>query len=184
MKTLVIYSSQTGFTEKYAKWLSQDLDAECISLKNGKHIFLSDYDSIIYGGWCCAGSINGLNRFISKLLKEKSKITNSNKKIGIFGVGGSPLENPEIAPAFEKINSDINNKLSDTKINLKLCYFPGGFNYDKMNTPSKIAMKLFVKMLEANKNKTEQDEMMIKMISSSYDISDKKYLEPLLNFLR
>ena len=45
-------------------------------------------------------------------------------------------------------------------------------------------MKMFIKTLKAKKDKTEEDEIMIKMISSSYDISDKKYIEPILQYLK
>ena len=38
MKTLIIYSSQTGFTKKYATWLSEELQADCIPLKDAKKI--------------------------------------------------------------------------------------------------------------------------------------------------
>ena len=44
-------------------------------------------------------------------------------------------------------------------------------------------MKMFIKALKAKKNKTEEDEVMIKMISSSYDISDIKYIAPILECL-
>ena len=37
MKTLVIYNSQTGFTEKYAKWLAEKLEAKCLSVKEEKN---------------------------------------------------------------------------------------------------------------------------------------------------
>ena len=39
-------------------------------------------------------------------------------------------------------------------------------------------------MLESNQNKTEADQQMIKMISGNYDISDKKYLDPILDFIK
>ena len=52
-----------------------------------------------------------------------------------------------------------------------------------MSAPSKLAMKMFIKALKAKKGKTEEDEEMIRMISSSYDISDKKYIEPILDCL-
>lgn len=184
MKTLIIYSSQTGFTEKYATWLAKDLDAEVLSIKNAKSVDLSAYDKIVYGGWCCAGGINGLNWFISKLTKIKNDITTNNKKIAIFACGASPIENPDVKVSLEKINSDIEKKLGSKIDNIKLFYCPGGFNYEKMNTPSKIAMKMFIKMLESNKNKTEKDEVMIKMISSSYDISDKRHIEPIFEFVK
>ena len=66
----------------------------------------------------------------------------------------------------------------------KLVYCPGGFNYDKMNFASKLMMKMFLSMLKANKEKTSKDMEMINMISSNYDISHKKYIEPILNFLK
>ena len=43
---------------------------------------------------------------------------------------------------------------------------------------------MFIKTLNAKKDKTEEDQEMIKMISSSYDISDKKYIEPILQYLK
>lgn len=45
-------------------------------------------------------------------------------------------------------------------------------------------MKMFVKMLKAKKNKTKDDEEQIRWLSSSYDISDQKYIEPILACLR
>ena len=45
-------------------------------------------------------------------------------------------------------------------------------------------MKIFIQTLKAKKDKTEQEQEMIKMISSSYDISDKKYIEPILEYLK
>ena len=44
--------------------------------------------------------------------------------------------------------------------------------------------KVFIKTLKAKKGKTEADQEMIKMISGSYDISDKKYIEPILQCLK
>lgn len=45
-------------------------------------------------------------------------------------------------------------------------------------------MKMFLKALKAKKDKTEEEKVMVKMISSSYDISDKKYIEPILQCLK
>lgn len=41
-------------------------------------------------------------------------------------------------------------------------------------------MKLFVSALKAKKDKTEKEQMMADMISKSYDISDRKYIEPIV----
>lgn len=52
-----------------------------------------------------------------------------------------------------------------------------------MPVPSKLMMKLFIKTLKAKKNQTEAEKAMVNMISSSYDISDKKYIAPILQYL-
>ena len=67
------------------------------------------------------------------------------------------------------------------KVNIFYC--PGGLNYEKMPVSSRLMMKMFIKMLKAKKDKTEAEQEMIKMISASYDISDKRYIEPVLECL-
>ena len=93
-------------------------------------------------------------------------------------VGGSPIDNPEVDIALKRNFNESEQK------KVKAFYCPGGFNYEKMSTPSKLLMKMFIKKLKAQKDKTEAEEIMVKMISSSYDISDKKYIEPILQYLK
>ena len=183
MKPIVVYSSQTGFTEKYAKWISEALGCEAIPLKQAKKTDLLSYDLVIYGGWCCAGSVNNLKWILDKV----PSLVENNKKFLVFAVGGSPIENPDLAEGLSNISNKIKEKLPKNTIDesiFKLVYCPGGFNYEKMGKGSKIMMKMFLTMLKSNKNKTQKDEEMIKMISSSYDISDKKYIEPILAFAK
>lgn len=171
MKTIVIYNSQTGFTKRYAEWIAEATEADCLDLSTAKKKNLAEYESIVFGGWACAGSINKIGWFKSNLDKW------SDKKLVAFCVGGSPIDNPEIEPALKQNFSELELK----KVNLFYC--PGGFNYEKMSAPSKLMMKMFIKMLKAKKDKSEAEQEMIKMISSSYDISDRKYIEPILQCL-
>lgn len=172
MKTIVIYTSQTGFTKRYAGWIAEAAGADCMELTEAKKKSLEEYDAIIYGGWACAGGISKLSWFKGNIGKWEGK------KLIAFCVGGSPIENPEIEPALRK-------NFNDTEWEkVKVFYCPGGFNYEKMSATSKVMMKMFIKALKAKKDKTEEDEMMIRMISFSYDISDRKYIEPILEYLR
>ena len=171
MKTIVIYNSQTGFTKRYAEWIAEATGADCLELAAAKKKDMSTYEAIIFGGWACAGSISKLSWFKSNIDKW------ANKKLIAFCVGASPIENPEIEPALKQ-----NFTESELK-KVSIFYCPGGFNYEKMSTPSKLAMKMFIKALKAKKGKTETEQEMVKMISSSYDISDRKYIEPILECL-
>ncbi len=172
MKTVVIYNSQTGFTKRYAEWIAEATGADCLELSAAKKKDLTSYEAIIFGGWACAGSISKISWFKSNIDKWE------NKKLIVFCVGGGPIDNPDIEVAFKQIFNESERK----KIGIFYC--PGGFNYEKMSATSKIMMKLFIKALKAKKNKTEEEQMMIEMISKSYDISDKKYIEPILRYLQ
>lgn len=172
MKIVVIYNSQTGFTKRYAEWIAEATGADCLELSVAKKKDLAAYEAIIFGGWACAGSISKISWFKGNIDKW------ADKKLIAFCVGGSPIDNPEIEVALNQNFSEMERK------RIKTFYCPGGFNYEKMSTPSKLMMKMFVKTLKAKKDKTEAEQVMVKMISSSYDISDKKYIEPILQCLR
>lgn len=169
---IVIYKSQTGFTKRYAQWISEAFECECVELSEASKMDLEKFGTIIYGGWACAGSVSKLKWFKSNMNKW------NDKKLVVYCVGGSPIENPEIKIA-------MNNWFSEEEQNkVKTFYCPGGFNYDKMSVPSKLMMKMFISALKAKKDKTEEDKVMVEMISKSYDISDKKYIEPIVAWVK
>lgn len=172
MKIIVIYNSQTGFTKRYAEWIAKETGADCLTLSAAKKKDLTAYEAIIFGSWACAGGISKINWFKGNIDKW------SDKKLIAFCVGASPIDNPEVKTALMQIFNESEQK------KVKIFYCPGGFNYEKMSAPSKLMMKMFIITLKAKKNKTEADEIQIKMISSSYDISDKKYIEPILQYLK
>ena len=174
MKAIVIYTSQTGFTKRYAEWISEASGAECVEFKQAKKIKLSEYDAIIYGGWFMAGGIKNLAWF----KKQFPAFSNAGKKIIVYGVGGSPADSPEIPAAMQR------NFTGDEWKSIKTFYFPGGFNYEKMHGFSKCMMKIFRTMLANKKDAGEAEKNMAQMISHSYDISDKKYIEPILAELK
>ena len=171
MKTIVIYNSQTGFTKRYAQWIAEKTNAECIEYAKAKKIDLDSYDAIVFGGWAIAGSISKVKWFKKNISKW------SDKKLVAFCVGASPVENPEVDEFL------ANSFTEDEFKNVKLFYCPGGLDYEKMSAKSKAMMKIFVKMLNVKKNKTEADLEQIRMVSSSYDVSDVKYIEPIIEYL-
>lgn len=171
MKIIVIYNSQTGFTKRYAEWIAEAAGADCLELSAAKKKDLTAYEAIVFGSWACAGSISKVNWFKGSIDKW------ADKKLIAFCVGGSPIDNPEIDIALKQIFNESTSK----KVNVFYC--PGGFNYEKMSASSKLMMKMFVKMLNAKKDKTEAEQEMIQLISKSYDISDKKYIKPILECL-
>ena len=170
MKAILIYNSQTGFTKRYAEWISEASGCECYDFKHGSKKNLSDYDTIIFGGWYMAGGVTK----IAWLKKQLSSLISNGKKVIVYAVGASPADGPDVKTAMER------NFSGSEWSGVKSFYCPGGLNYEKMNGPSKLGMKMFVKMLSSKKDASETEKQMAEMISHSYDISDKKYIEPIL----
>ena len=96
MKTIVIYNSQTGFTKRYAQWIAEKVNADCIEYSKAKRMDLDSYDSIVFGGWALGGSISKLGWFKKNISRWKDK------KLVAFCVGASPADNPEIEQTLPK----------------------------------------------------------------------------------
>lgn len=171
-KSVVVYHSQTGFTERYARWIAEASGAHCMPLDAAKRADLSGYDAIVYGGWAMAGTISKLGWFKKNIDRWPGKT------LIAFCVGGSPADSPDVMPALQR------NFTADQLARVSLFYLPGGFNYEKMGRVSKLMMKVFISSLQKKKDKTPQEEVMVRMIASSYDISDRKTIEPIVALLR
>ncbi len=174
MKTLIIYTSQTGFTRRYAQWLADRMNGDLLEFKDAQkksYDFFTGYDAICYGGWAMAGNIVKGKWFMGKAANWKDK------RLAMFCVGGSPNDSPDIAVFLQ------NTLTEEQKKYMKLFYCQGGFNYEKMKAPSRIVMKMFVSALRKKKDTTEEEKMAIEKMSSSYDVSDIKYIEPIVEYL-
>ncbi len=175
MKTLIIYTSQTGFTKKYAEWLAQKTGGDMLELKEAQKkddAFFAGYEAIVYGGWVMAASVVKVKWFLNKAASWKDK------KLAIYCVGGSPNDNPDVEVMLNKLLDQEQREY------IKAFYCQGGFNYERMNAPSRLAMKMFVSALKKKKDPTEEEKIMTQMVATSYDISDEKYLEPIVDYLK
>lgn len=170
MKSIVIYNSQTGFTKRYAEWISEGAGCECVEFKNAVKMDLSQYEAIVFGGWCMAGNVVKLDWF----KKQIPSLSASGKKLIVFAVGASPAASEDVPVAMERLLS------TEEHAKVKVFYCQGGIDYDKMKAPSRFAMKFLAKTLKNKKDATQKEKDMSEMISKSYDISDKKYAEPII----
>ena len=146
MKTLIIYTSQTGFTKKYAEWIAEKTSGDILELKDAQKksdSFFADYQAIVYGGWLMAGSTVKVKWFLNKAASWQDK------RLAVFCVGGSPNDNPDVEVTLKKMLTDEQRKY------IRTFYCQGGFNYEKMNGPSKLAMKMFVSALKKKKDQKE-----------------------------
>ena len=120
MSKIIIYNSKTGFTEKYAKWLGEDLGIPTISFKEVKNQDLNQYDTVIYGASILAGMIRGFGEIKKMNLKN----------LVVFAVGFT-VESKE----YE------NTLIKNNNVDSKLFYLRGGVDFDKLGFFSKFIFK-------------------------------------------
>ena len=173
MKTLIIYTSQTGFTKKYAQWIADEMSADIYDLKDAKkkeNDFFDGYEAIVYAGWCMAGGVVKSKWFWDKAEGWKDK------RLAIVAVGAGPNENPDVETALTNLLNEEQRQY------IKAFYCQGGINYEKMHMASKLAMKMFVRSLK--KKPDEKSRLVAAYLSASYDVSDIKYTEPVVAYLK
>jgi len=174
MKTLVIYTSQTGFTKRYAEWIADRMNGIILDLKEAQKKgseYFDEFDAICYGGWAMAGTVVKVKWFLDKAANWKDK------RLAVFCTGGSPNDNPDVDIMLRKMLTD------EQRDYIKVFYCQAGINYENMKAPARLAMKMFVSALKNKKDATEKEKIMAEMIASTYDISDIKYIEPIVSYL-
>lgn len=174
MKVLVMYKSKTGFTKKYAEMIAGELECTLMDIKDANAENISSYDVCVYGGGLYAGMVNGLKQ--AKEMFGKSEA----KKFVVFATGGTPNE------AAGTVLDEMwkNNLLPEELDNIAHFYMQSGICYEKMKFTDKALMKMVSVVMSKKTDKDGYDEAMAQAIKGSYDISDKKYIEPLVKYLK
>ena len=174
MKTLIIYTSQTGFTKRYAQWLADRVGGDLLDLKDAQKKgtdYFDDYDAICYGGWAMAEKVVKAKWFLDKAVNWKGK------RLAMFCVGGTPNGDPMVDLLLQNALTDEQREY------IKIFYCQGGMSYEKMNAPTRITMKMFVSKLRNKKDLDEEKRKMFDRMATSYDISDISYIEPIAEYL-
>jgi len=169
MKAVIIYNSKTGFTRRYAQWLAEALGCDCVPFERRMKVRLDDYDAVIFGSWLRAGTIQGISWF-----KEQLPNMTGGLRI-VFAVGAMPAEaDAEVRKMFEKNFTDAQRGL------IEPFYLQGGIDYGRMDFVSRAAMRMLCRMIRGKKNRTPEDEGMLRMIEKSFDGTKREALEPII----
>lgn len=172
-KSVVIYQSKYGATQKYAEWLAEELHCEAIDKKKFDAKRLADYDTIIFGGSVYASGIKGLSLIKNNTDKLKAK------RVICFAVGAAPDDEANLKGLRQKNMSDDLNKY-------ELFYCRGALNLDKMKGMDKMIMNMFKKMVSKKDPETLEpsEASILTNLDSVEDWTDKKYLEPLIAHIK
>ena len=161
MNTIIVYSSQTGFTKQYAQWMSETLECQYKPLREVSDAMLKKYDCIIYGGWIMGNRIMGLDKFRLKQVPS-----------AVFAVGSTPAYDEVVCLVKEQ------NHIDDTPF----FYLEGGSLMEKLNFIQKSMLKMLRKSLTKKESCTRQEKFMADMLGTSFNHSSKKQIDNLIQW--
>lgn len=168
MKNIVVYESKYGSTEKYAKWIGEELNCKVSKISDVTTEELLNYDNIVFGGWLQAGKIKGFKDIYEDIHKFKDK------NLILFYVGLSIMD--------DKIYEEVKKKNFANVDNIKQFYLRGAFNYEKLTILDKLMMNIFKIMLKTQKEE-EMDENtkgMLEAYNTPIDFTDKNNIKPII----
>lgn len=173
MGMVVAYSSQTGFTKKYAEWIAEELGCKAVSLDDEPRFDAGDCDVVVLGGWLHAGG------FIGKKWLMRQRSAHPEVRFVVCAVGATPPEWTDMvdeALAREFPSPDFDG--------VERFYLRGGFAYERLSMPNKLAMKLFFKMQEKNAATDPQAAEMLSVMRGGFDGTDRASLAPVVACVR
>lgn len=152
MKTLILYTTKTGATEKYVNWLQAKIeDCTIQNIEQNKEFDVTQFERIIFALPTYAGQIN------KKEILEVNWHRISEKNVYLVVVGGVPQESPWSQKAFESINKEVRDQLKGYVKIIGLADNPD----KKLNKVEKFFTRLFLKMdpdkLEKRREVFEED---------------------------
>lgn len=177
-KTVVIYQSKYGYTEKYSKWIAEALSCELLKRKDVKVQMLTEYDTVIYGGGLYAGGVNGIDLLTKNfdILGEKNLI--------LFTCG---LADPNIRENTENIKAGLSKVLTpQMQEKIKLFHLRGGIDYAKLSLMHKSMMAMLYKMTRKKdaSSLSDEDKEMLATYGKAVDFTDREMIDPLVSYVR
>ena len=164
MKVLILYSSKTGFSQRYAQWLGEALDCQAVPFKERKRVDMSGYEGIVLFGGLYAGQMSGL-----KWLKKQLPSLRG-KRITAVAVGCAPT-------GFPGQPESMNTLFGGTP-EIQGFYCQGGLDYEHMGAADRAMMAALRAVLKRQEGKQE----MLEGISRSFDGTSREYLVPVIRW--
>ncbi len=171
-KGIVLYQSKYGASKKYALWLEEQTNFNCIEIQQCKADVLTAYDTVILCGGIYASGIAGLS-----FLKKHSRILQA-KQIAIFCVGASPYDETALTAIKEH---NLKQEWKDTP----LFYGRGAWNMEKMSSKDRFLCKILQKAVAKKDPSTYEPWMaaLMEAVGKQCDWTDPSYLTPLLKWI-
>lgn len=170
MRTLILYYSKTGNTQKYAEDIAAALKCDVLPFKKMKPKTLEGYDTIIFGSRVLGSRIQKLDDFLAKydLMKEKNVI--------IFSVGMSIVTK-------QSREDLIKGNLLDL-YHVRFYQLRGSFDYDKLGFVEKLLMNNSLRMISNDPNASVDQQQLLAIKEHPVEVYDQQGVDRIISVVR
>ena len=169
MKTLILYCSSTGSTQKYAEEIASATHADILPAKKFKKKMIKDYDTIVFGGWVMGSKIQGIDQFLQlwDYMSEKNVI--------VFSVGMS-------FPTKQARDDLISANLLDM-YHLRYYMLRGNFEFNKLKFPYSFLFKNSLRMIANNPEATPDQKALLAIKDTPLIYHDEEGLNKIISIV-
>ncbi len=156
----IVYTSNTGITESYARMLAQRTGLPVYSIEDAKEK-ISKGESVIYLGWLMAGMIVSY--------KKAKKLCDIACVCGV-GLGDTGAQDESVRKA-NRIPAQI-----------PVFTLQGGMEYDKLTGIYKSMIDVLIWVMKHKKNKTDDEQRMLSLLVSGGNYVSEKNIGQVLSW--
>ncbi|MBQ7123159.1 MAG: hypothetical protein IJO01_00915 [Oscillospiraceae bacterium] len=151
----IVYSSNTGFTERYAKMFGEETGMPVFSLNEAAEK-LKKGEEAIYFGWLMAGTVADY--------KKAAKLFDIKAVCGVcLGTTGSQIESVR--------------KSCGLSYDFPIFTVQGGMDHAKLNGGYGFGIKMLTKFMSKKKNRTPDEDAMLELLIKGGDYVSKDNLK-------
>lgn len=175
MACIVVYESHYGHTERYARWLAEDLGCRALPRRQVRPADLAGCDTVLYGGGLYAGGVAGARFLDGRLL---------GKRLALFTCGLADPANPENAAALARAAERA--LPPPLRATAAVFHLQGGIDYPRLRRTHR-AMMAMLRATLANRDPAslrEEDRELLRTYGQVVDFTDRAALAPLLAWAR
>lgn len=169
-KTVIVYSSRNGSTQKYAEWLAQDCGARLIPWREAVVDELAEYGTVVFGGCVYNGLIEGIS------LIKNNRDTLRGCRLFVFTVG---LTQPGDETAFQQV-LDRNFEPGELE-GIRFHHFLGALDFGKMSLMQRMMMRLLKKSIQRKpkESRSQLESYILEAYGGRVDFTSRSYIRPL-----
>ena len=169
MRTLILYTSKTGNTKKYAEDIAQAVKGDVFPLKKNKWKDVGDYDSIVLGGWVMGGKIQGIDDFLS----HYDEISDKNILVFSSGMGF--------------VTSESRDRLISGNVldiyHIRYYQLRGSFDYSKLHFPYNFMINTSLRALRKDPDSAQDLSMVENLKETPLEFYDQQGIDRIISVL-